>query len=142
MVIIVTGTPGTGKTTFARKLAAERGYAYIDLNNFALAEDCVVEHDEQRDALVIDEEKLVERVVNSFERGTKVVLDGHFSHEIPPAIVEKCYVTKTPLPELRKRLEARAYTQQKVQENLECEIFDLCHEEAKENGHDVEIVWT
>jgi broad-specificity NMP kinase len=31
--IIVTGTPGTGKTTLAKKLSKKLKYAYIDVNN-------------------------------------------------------------------------------------------------------------
>lgn len=142
MVIIVTGTPGAGKTTFAKQLAEKLNYGYIDLNEFAVRENCILERDEERDALVVDEEKLVQKIVDGFEKDTPVVIDGHFSHEVPPKTVEKCYVVKAQLPELRKRLEARGYTQQKVQENLECEIFDVCHQEAKEKGHTVEIIWS
>lgn len=142
MVIIVTGTPGTGKTTFAKELAQKLSYAYIDLNEFAVREGCIIERDDERDALVVDEEKLVQKIIDGFERDTPAVIDGHFSHELPADAVEKCYVTKAQLPELRKRLEARDYSKEKVQENLECEIFDICHEEAKHKGHIIEIVWT
>jgi adenylate kinase len=80
--------------------------------------------------------------VEGFDRDTPIVIDGHFSHEVPPASAEKCYVTKAQLPELRKRLEARGYSAQKVKENLECEIFDVCYQEAKEKGHVIEIIWS
>jgi adenylate kinase len=141
-MIIVTGTPGTGKTTFAKKLAAEKGYAYIDLGEFAIQEGLVIEKDKKRDTLVIDEDELIKRIVEGFERDSKVVIDGHFSQDIPALLVEKCYVTKARLPVLRERLKARKYSEQKILENLECEIFDICQEEAKEKGHDIEIIWT
>ena len=32
-IIIVTGTPGTGKTTIAKKLAKKLNFHYLDVNN-------------------------------------------------------------------------------------------------------------
>jgi adenylate kinase len=142
MVIIVTGTPGTGKTTFAKKLAKERGYAYMDLGEYAIMHGFAVEFDKKRNTAVIDHEKLVKKLVDEFDRDTKIVIDGHFSHELPAALVEACYVTKAKLPELKRRLQERKYSEAKVQENLEAEIFDTCAQEAAENGHTVTVVWT
>ena len=51
-------------------------------------------------------------------------------------------MTKTKLPALKKRLEARKYSEQKVRENLDAEIFDVCQQEALENGHKPIVVWT
>ena len=31
MIIIISGTPGTGKTTFAKKIAKEKNLEYIDV---------------------------------------------------------------------------------------------------------------
>jgi adenylate kinase len=142
MVIIVTGTPGTGKTTFAKSLAKERGYAYMDLGEFAVLHGFAVQEDKKRKTIVIDHERLAQHLESELDRDTKMVIDGHFSHELPPTIVEHCYVTKAKLPELKKRLEARKYSEQKVQENIQAEIFDTCHEEAKQKGHTVTVVWT
>ena len=142
MVIIVTGTPATGKTTFAKQLAKEKGYAYMDLGEFAVMHGFAVEEDKKRKTIVIDHEKLVKHLVNELDRDTKIVIDGHFSHELPPSIVEHCYVTKTKLPALKKRLETRKYSKEKVQENIEAEIFDTCHQEATAKGHTITVVWT
>ena len=35
MIIIVTGTPGTGKTTLSKLLAEKKGFEYLDLNDFS-----------------------------------------------------------------------------------------------------------
>jgi broad-specificity NMP kinase len=40
------------------------------------------------------------------------------------------------------RLKRRGYPREKIKENLECEIFDICLNEAKERGHKTIIVNT
>jgi broad-specificity NMP kinase len=46
------------------------------------------------------------------------------------------------LKKLKQRLKKRGYHKAKIEENLECEIFDVCLEEAKEAGHKVKIINT
>ena len=41
---------------------------------------------------------------------------------------------------LRKRLEARGYSKKKVEENIEAEIMESCLEDAREMGHNIEVV--
>jgi adenylate kinase len=142
MVVIVTGTPGTGKTTFAKKLAQDLKYAYMDLKEYAIRENLIVEVDKKRDTLVVDEIKLVQKLCEELDKHTPIVIDSHFSHELPSAVVEKCYVMKTQLATLKKRLEERGYSKKKVEENVQAEIFDTCHQEAIEKGHNIELVWT
>ena len=43
---------------------------------------------------------------------------------------------------MKKRLELRKYNKNKIRENLNAEIFDLCHIEALENKHKVIVVDT
>ena len=43
---------------------------------------------------------------------------------------------------LKKRLERRKYNKLKIQENLECEIFDVCLNEARELKHKIKIIYT
>ena len=46
------------------------------------------------------------------------------------------------LKTLKKRLEKRGYSKEKVRENLDAEIFDTCRIEALEAGHNVEVIYT
>jgi len=142
MAIIVTGTPGTGKTTVAKQLAKEKHYQYLDLNEFSRIAGAIEGKDEERDTMIVDEEKVVKALVNAIKKDPKVVIDGHFSHEIPAKYVEKCIVTKTKLDELKKRLEKRGYSAAKVKENMDAEIFDTCQQEALAKSHKVTVVWT
>ncbi len=141
--IVVTGTPGTGKTTFAKKLAKDNNYKYIDVNEIIKLNNLCEEYDNQKDCIVVDETKLADVLVAMIKNlDVKLVIDSHMSHFIPKEYVEKCYVCKCNFPELKNRLEKRGYSENKIKDNLECEIFDVCLNEAKELGHDIKIICT
>jgi adenylate kinase len=142
MVIIVTGTPGTGKTTYAKALAQQLGYRYLDLHEFIVAKGLAEEKDVERDSLIIDEQALVEALLPTVVARPETVVDGHLSYCVPPEHVTKCVVTKCELKELKTRLEARGYSEAKVRENLDAEIFDVCLHDSAEHGHKPEVVWT
>jgi adenylate kinase len=142
MTFIVTGTPGTGKTTYAKQLAKQKGYAYVDVNVFAKEHGFVIGRDEQRDADIVDERKLAKALDALLKKDERVVLDGHLSHAVSPKHVEACIVMTCDLKELRKRLAARGYSEKKVKENLEAQIMHVCEEEARQAGHSIILVST
>jgi adenylate kinase len=146
-VIIVSGTPGTGKTTYAKKLAKEKGYLYVDVNKVILANKLSEGYDFNRDTKIIDTEKLNKALISRIEQEKKkktkgLVIDSHLSHYLPKKYVDLCIITKCELKELKKRLVKRCYPKDKVRENLDAEIFEVCKVEAQENGHKVKVVDT
>ena len=142
MAIIVTGTPGTGKTTFAKELAAQKGYEYRDINYFIKKYKLSAVKDKTRDARVVDEKKFSQAVQKELQKNKNIIIDSHFSHDIPAKYIEACYVMKTDIKTLKQRLEARKYSEAKIRENLDAEIFDTCRQEAKEAGHNVITILT
>ena len=141
-VIVISGTPGTGKTTLA-KILAKFGYRRIDVNRLVNRKRLYEGYDRKRGSKIVDTDRLTKelaRLITS-SRNKKMVVDSHLSHYLPPDYVDLCIVTKCDLKELKKRLEKR-YNQAKVRENLDAEIFDICYNEAKEFGHKVVVVDT
>jgi adenylate kinase len=137
-VIIISGTPGTGKTTLA-KIIAKFGYRRIDVNRLVNQKRLYAGYDRKRGSKIVDTDRLTKelaRLITS-SRNKKMVVDSHLSHYLPPDYVDLCIVTKCDLKELEKR-----YNQAKVRENLDAEIFDICYNEAKEFGHKVVVVDT
>ena len=138
-VIVVTGTPGTGKTKVARKLKGK----YIDVNKILDKYKLKEKYDRKRKTWVVDVSKLNKVLIEMIENSKKgLVIDSHLSHYLPKKYVKLCVVTKCDLKVLKKRLERRGYSKLKVRENMDSEIFDVCLNEAKEFGHKIKVVDT
>lgn len=134
--IIITGTPGTGKTTLANYLSKHLSLPILDINTYAKEHNLLESYDKKRKTYIIDE-TLISRKIASFlaKSKTQYIVDGHISHFLHPKSVSTCLVTNTKLSILKKRLEKRGYNKLKVAENLESEAFNECLLEAQEMGH-------
>lgn len=140
-VVIVTGTPGTGKTTLAKLVSDRLKYKYVDVRRVIREKKLSDGYDEEKKCDVVDARKLNKELVKIIEKEKNVVIDSHLSHYLPKKHVDLCLVTKCELKELERRLRKR-YDKAKVRENLDAEIFDICYNEAKEAGHKVVVVDT
>ncbi len=131
MIIIVTGTPGVGKSVIAKTLAKKLKFKYIDINKFVKVNKIYEEYDNKRKCYVVDTKKLnkalIKEIINK-----DVIVDGHLSHYLDKKYVDWCVVVKCDLKLLKKRLEKRKYSKEKIRENLDSEIFDVCLSEARE----------
>lgn len=141
MIIIVTGTPGTGKTILAKKLAKALNHKYIDVKALLEKSNICDGFDSEHECLVVDPKKLSAMLVKLIKKSKRLVIDSHLSHYLPKKYVDTCVVCKCDLPELKKRLKERGYKQQKIRDNLDAEIFDVCLTEAQEEyKHNVIVV--
>ncbi len=140
-IIIVSGSVGCGKTRFAKKLALEKNYKYVNLTEFIKKNKLFEKYDKKRDTYDVDIKKLNKALIKLIKDSKKsLVIDGHLSHYLLNKYVDLCYIVKCNLKELKKRLIKRGYSKLKIAENLEAEIFDSCYNEALEFGHKVKVV--
>lgn len=125
MLVAVTGTPGTGKTSTCDVLS-QRGYVVLDLDALAREGGFITGRDESRGTDEVDVEALRE----SLRVPAKVAfLRSHYAHEmdVDLAVVLRCSPAL-----LRKRLEARGWPPAKVRENVEAEAIDVVLQQAVE----------
>lgn len=142
-VYVVSGCVGTGKTTFAKKLAKEKDLDYVDVTNLVEEYDLDSGYDKKRKCKIVDVDKLVKKLIEIIKKSKKrLVIDSHLGHYLDPKYVDRCYITKCEIKELRKRLKKRKYSKDKIEENIEAEIMDVCYNEALEKGHKVEVITT
>jgi len=125
MIIAVTGTPGTGKTSLSKKLSNTLSYRYVDLNKLVDEEDLVTGTDLERGSKIVDTDKF-----GKLELNGNCVVDGHLSHYLDADLV---VVLRTRPDKLKERLEKRNWSAEKIYENVEAEIIGVCSSEAHEN---------
>lgn len=142
-IICVTGTPATGKTTLSRMLGKELGMRHLDVSSIIRQNSLSDGYDAKRHCDIIDEKKLKKAISALILKSSRsMIIDSHLSHYIPNKLVDLCIVTKCNISELKKRLEKRGYSKEKVRENLDSEIFDVCLTEALEAKHNVLVTDT
>jgi adenylate kinase len=127
-VILVTGTPATGKTTLAKPLAAALNAQYFNLTDLAREEHLTTSKDEQRDTDIIDEPKMRQKLKALITNAQNdVVIDGHYAAAVTPKTqVTNVFVLRRNPKELRHAMEQRGYSPAKQDENLQAEILDVC----------------
>jgi len=123
VLVAVTGTPGTGKSSACAVLSA-RGYLVVDLDDLARRHGFIIGRDEGRGSDEVD----VEVMRESLHVPAKIAfLKSHYSHQMDVnlAVVLRCRPSV-----LRVRLEARGWPPEKVRENVEAEAIDVILQEA------------
>jgi len=142
MIIIVSGTPGTGKTILAKRLAKSMKYIHLDLKKLISKNKLKESYDKKRKCYIIDIKKMNKILIEKIKKSKNMVIDSHLSHYLPKKYVDLCIITKCNLKILEKRLKKRKYNEDKIRENLDCEIFDVCLNEAREAGHKILVIDT
>ncbi|MBU3941512.1 MAG: adenylate kinase family protein [Nanoarchaeota archaeon] len=141
--IIVSGTPGTGKTEIAKELAKKLKYKYIDVNKIIKENSLSDGYDKKKECEIVDVKKLSKFLIDFIKKSKQnLVIDSHLAHYLPKKYIDLCIITKCELKDLKKRLEKRKYGKTKIRENIDSEIFDVCLNEAAEKGHTILIIDT
>ena len=129
MIVALTGTPGTGKTSIS-KILMKNGYEVIDLNKVACEKGYLIGRDEKRDSEIVDVEGFDEYVKKNYSGKDFVFIEGHLSHLLKS--VDKVVVLRCHPDELRKNLSTKRWKEEKIKENLEAETLDIILCEAIE----------
>jgi adenylate kinase len=127
-VILVTGTPGVGKTSISRSLASNLDAVYVSLGELVERERLISGVDKARGTLIADTDRVSKRmqeVIKSSERD--VIVDGHYAVDVVPTKdVHLVFVLRRDPRELKSVMEDRGFKERKLWENLAAEILDVC----------------
>ena len=122
MIIALTGTPGTGKTSVS-KILIKNGYEVIDLNNIANENNFILANDKIRNSKIVDIKKLDSFIKKNYYDKELIFIEGHLSHllkSVDKVIILRCHPDK-----LKINLGIKNWNEKKVKENIEAEILDI-----------------
>ncbi|MBW3015837.1 adenylate kinase family protein, partial [Candidatus Woesearchaeota archaeon] len=122
MIIAITGTPGTGKTSVSEILQS-KSFKVIDLNKVACEKDFLIERDEERDSEIVDINKFNDYVNSNYRQEDLIFIEGHLSHLLKS--VDKVILLRCHPNQLKKNLSNKGWGEKKIKENLEAEILDI-----------------
>jgi adenylate kinase len=133
-VILITGTPCTGKTATAKQLATALPDAqYINLTDYAKTKGLTLGEDNERRTFIINELKMRKKLAETINasNSANIIIDGHYASAVTPTeLVSKVFVLRRNPKELRRFMERCGFEGVKLWENLSAEILDVCLIEA------------
>ncbi|KAI9683124.1 MAG: factor activating pos9 [Trizodia sp. TS-e1964] len=138
--IIITGTPGVGKTSHCELLtsnsaagatASAPALQHIAVNTVVKEQGCHSGWDDSFQSYIVDEDKLLDALEDDVAAGGKVI-DWHACDAFPRSWIDLVVVLRADTAVLYDRLALRGYKEEKLQENLDAEIMQVVLEEARE----------
>jgi len=136
VIIAISGSVGSGKTSVSKALGNNLGYKVVHLNE--IAKDFKLNDVETLQTFDFDLDKLLEKIEKDIQiwrkEGQNIIFEGHFAHFINSDLIDLLFVVNRDLVELKKEYSKRDYNAQKIKDNLEVESFNLCFYEAIEEG--------
>jgi adenylate kinase len=135
MLVAITGTPGSGKSHFARMLARRIPDAVIiEINDVVDSKHAFSGYDEFS-AKVVKLRPLSSAIIKEVGRnkGKLVILVGHLFPELAIRS-DVCVVMRSGLRRLMKILSSRGYPPKKVSDNVIAEALDYCGTKAAERS--------
>lgn len=125
MRIIITGTPGTGKTSVADALGKIMGLPVTHVNN--IVKSGLIKTRKEKGCIAPDMHALQRALEHK-----QGIIEGHLACEFPLK-GSKVIVLRCAPQVLEKRMKKRKYSAAKIRENLEAEALDYCLILAEKN---------
>lgn len=127
-IVIISGTPGTGKTSLSKAITNKINAKLISLNDLALQNDFIKNYDSKRDTYVLDEKALIKSIINLIKsydpkKVNFLLIEGHFSDIVPEKFIDFIIILRCHPDELTKRLKKKGYNEEKIIENVQSEIL-------------------
>uniref|UniRef100_A0A7S4B7M9 Adenylate kinase isoenzyme 6 homolog n=1 Tax=Chrysotila carterae TaxID=13221 RepID=A0A7S4B7M9_CHRCT len=129
--ILLTGTPGTGKSATAAALVARvPQLKHIEVGTLVREKQLHQGWDEEFECHILDEERMCDELEDAMEAGG-VILDFHGADLFPERWFDLVAVLRADNTILYGRLESRGYSEKKLAENVEAEIMQVILDEAR-----------
>ncbi|WP_371802023.1 adenylate kinase family protein [Candidatus Lokiarchaeum ossiferum] len=120
---LISGIPGTGKTSVTKKLNEKYGYPFLSLGEVVVKNKLHCGEDPSRDTKIVDTEKF-----NAFFRTfflkqkEDIILEGHYADLIEHPSVNIAIILRAHPNVIETRLKPRGYSKNKIMENIQAEL--------------------
>ena len=130
-IIIISGTPGCGKTSVAHELSKLIDTRIISLSELAVTDDFSFEYDKERKTYIVDFKIFLPYILKKIKiikmnPSQFLIIESHFSDIIPNKYVDYIFVLRCDPDELVKRLQKKNFDLDKIRENVQSEILGNC----------------
>lgn len=134
MIILITGTPGVGKTTVSSILVEKIDACLVNINELVDEKHLYTGIDEERGYKIVDLDALfneIAKIIKNIDDHDKhVVVEGHLSHLFENS--DSVIVLRANPDVLRDRMKIKGWKAAKIRENIEAEAIDICSYESFE----------
>jgi len=132
-LILITGTPGVGKSILAAKLSKKLDCHHVDISTLVKTKRLYTRVDKKRRTLVADKRRLrlaMDKIIR-VNKNRCIVISTHYVGDfLPTRQVKSCFVLRLNPEKLRRRLISRRWSRSKIRENVEAELIGVCLFEA------------
>ncbi len=129
MKIGVTGTPGTGKTTFSKELSRRLYLKYVNIEDIIINENLHMGYDETRGSYILDIDRAYRKMLEISEPNT--VYEGlSIAYLADEEWLDKIIILRCNPYVLEKRLAEKGFSPEKIRENVASEILDVIPSEV------------
>jgi len=130
-IIIISGTPGCGKTSLANELSKLINAKIISLNELAISKDFSFEYDNDRKTYIVDFKIFLPYIMRKIKKIKKenpqfLIIESHFSDIIPNKCIDHIFILRCDPDELVNRLKVKNYDLKKITENVQVVILGNC----------------
>lgn len=141
--ILVTGTPGVGKTSFSMLLTdklnellhsqgkTSKSFQNINIGKLINEKHLYKEWNKEFDVPEFDED-MVNDALEPFLKEGGIILDFHSASFLPEEPIDLIVLLRCNNTILYDRLKARGYSEKKITENVECEIMNVTSDDVRE----------
>lgn len=132
MKILVTGTPGVGKTTFCSRISQELGIMHVEMSRYIEENGLYTELDQKFNSLLFDADVVADSLSAYLRNKDSYVVDSHDCGALSGLEFDLIFILTVPIETLHRRLSDRGYDDVKIKENIQCEIFGIVREDVED----------
>ncbi|KAF7686593.1 Adenylate kinase isoenzyme 6 like protein [Cucumispora dikerogammari] len=137
MMILITGPPGSGKSTLINKLNETLNYTTINITDYIKTNKLYDFYNSQLDTYEYTNKKVKRHLKLHLKQKTNIIIESHSPSTLKGLPIDYVFYLERPTTELVNVYKERGYSIWKINENINCinfsNILDSCFELFKGN---------